>query len=322
MLSSPAGICAYLDLLGFSNYVKHDPDAAVALLQNYQTVLTLRDNAPTTDRALIPYRQDSFKYFIPFSDSIFFYSENASEFVQQLAHFIHACFAFTSNQYANPIDPRYPHQVAVKLVGIEQGSAVIQEHIENWYPLLFRGGIGYGDAKVIDLNAVHKGSLNRSPVVFGNAVIDAVRLEQSGVKGPRILCGQTFYDQLSDQAKRIVHPAFDKPSYFDINWTAIHYLASVDSIFSPETPEQDQWFTSQLLQNDFYNELLLPAATLWKAYNHIEGVGSHYFNFLRLIIKGVQHFFKNTKLETHVHQEIMSYLTKLDLGDKADELIR
>ncbi len=89
MRINPKGICCYIDILGFSNFVKEDPRGAMYLLQNYQTQLLQFKEVPINDEYLAPYRKDSFKYLIPFSDSIFFYSESASDFVLQLADFVH-----------------------------------------------------------------------------------------------------------------------------------------------------------------------------------------------------------------------------------------
>ena len=316
----PTGICAFIDILGFANHVRTDANAALHLLGNYQAILESKSNQAVADEALMPYRQDSFKYFIPFSDSIFLYSEQPSNFVQQLSQFVHSCFTFTSNQYSNPKDAKLPHQVTVRAIELENGKPVVKEYTENWHPLLFRGGLGYGDATIVELNAVHNGQHNRTPIVFGKSVIDAVKLEQSGVKGPRLLCDKRLYEQLNERTKRIVHPAFDVKDYYDINWTAVDYLASVESIFEPEEAESANWFVDQLLLNEFYLEMLTPTVNLWKAYNHME-IGTHYFKFLKLIVKGVQHFFADSQFSEKIRSEVYSYLQRLGVGDKADDLI-
>lgn len=315
-----AGVCAYIDILGFSNHVKNDPEAALLLLQNYQTILTMGSLDVPTHDSFIPYRQNSFNYFIPFSDSIFIYSESPSAFVQQLSHFIHSCFSFTSNQYCEPEDANQPHRVTVTAVEIEDGKPVTKKYTENWHPLFFRGGIGFGHVKVIELNAVYDGEKSRVPVVFGNSVVEAVKLEQAGVKGPRLLCGKNFYEQLDDRAKRIVYASNQVPGAYEINWTSINYLASEDQIFFPEDPNDSKWFVDQLLLNDFYASLLVPAANLWKAYNHLD-VAAHYFSFLRMVVMGILRFFEGSAFQDYVKEQVVHYLTKAGIENKADDLM-
>lgn len=315
------GVCAYIDLLGFSNHVKNDPEAALLLLQNYQAILTMASTDLPTHESLIPYHQDSFKYFIPFSDSVFIYSENLKTFAEQLSNFLHSCFSFTSKQYCEPEDANHPHRVTVTAVEIEDGKPVTKKYIENWHPLFFRGGIGFGTVKVIELNAVYDSKKSRAPVVFGHSVVEAVKLEQAGVKGPRLLCGQNFYDQLDNRTKRIAHASDQVKGAYEINWTAIHYLASEEPIFFPEDPNASQWFVDQLLQNDFYSSMLVPAANLWKAYNHLD-VAAHYFNFLRMVVVGVIRFFEESPFQDYVKEQVIDYLTKVGIDNKADDLMR
>jgi hypothetical protein len=284
---------------------------ALYLLQNYQTQLLQFKEIPKGDEYLTPYRKDSFKYLIPFSDSIFFYSENASDFVLQLSNFIHASFSFTSHAFSNPGDLNHPENVTEKSISIEEGNPVIKNHPAKWYPLLFRGGIGFGDAKVYDLNGIQDGKSAKTPFVFGNAVIEAVRFEQSGLKGPRILCGKDFYGELNTRARKIVHPAFDQPNIYEVNWTAVHYTM---------TDDLNDWFVEQLLMNDFYLHLLVPASNLWKAYNHLS-VSQHYYNFLRLIVKGAQHYFAGTEYADKANDLIKEYLAKENLDNKMLHLL-
>lgn len=310
-MTNSNGICCYIDILGFSNFVKEDPKGALSLLQNYQVQLQQFKEIPEANEYLAPYRKDSFKYLIPFSDSIFFYSENPSDFVLQLSDFIHSSFAFTSNAFANPEDPDHPENVTEKSMVARDGEIVTKDHSAKWYPLLFRGGIGFGDAQVYELNAIQNGQPSKTPFVFGNSVIEAVKFEQLGVKGPRILCSKHFYDQLNERAKKIVHPAFDTPGIYEVNWTAVHYIMSDDL---------NDWFVGYLLMNDFYRPLLAPASNLWKAYNHLP-ISQHYYNFLKLIVKGAQHYFTDTGYLHKANISITKYLEKEDLGNKISDLI-
>jgi hypothetical protein len=302
------GICAYIDILGFSYFVKEDPQGAIMLLQNYQVQLQQLSEMPKQDEYLTPYRKDSFKYLIPFSDCIFFYSDQPSEFVMQLSGFVNGSFTFTSNAFSNPEDKDHPENVTEKGVVWENGKAIVKDFPAKWYPLLFRGGIGFGDAKVFELNCIHDSKPAKTPFVFGNSVIEAVRMEdikvnEEKIKGPRILCTQEFYNQLNERARKIVHPAFDKPDLFEINWTAVHYLM---------TDELNEWFVNQLLMNDFYLQLFHPAASLWRAYQKT-GNEPHYRNFLKLIVRGVQHYLSGTQYITQAENFIKESIGKEEL---------
>lgn len=310
------GICAYIDILGFKNFVNENPQGAIKVLQNYQVQLQFLDKFPKEDSYTAPYKTDSFNYLIPFSDSIFFYSEKPSEFVMQLSNFVNGGFSFTSDAFSNPEDPEHPENVNERGAVIEKGKVVMKDFPSKWYPLLFRGGIGFGDARVMELHCIHNGEKKKTPFVFGNSVIEAVQMEtvkvnDENIKGPRILCTVEFYNQLNARAKKIVHPAFDKPEFYEVNWTAVHYLM---------TDEPNEWFVNQLLMNDFYLHMLVPASSLWRAYRNTS-TELHYRNFLKLIVKGVQHYFFGTEYLNQVNTYIKESLEKEKLTDVSDYLL-
>jgi hypothetical protein len=86
------------------------------------------------------------------------------------------------------------------------------------------------------------------------------------------------------------------------------------------TDEPGPWFVSQLLMNDFYLHMLVPASSLWKAYRGTQGA-MHYKNFLKLIVKGVQYFFSGTEHLNQVNAYIKESLVKEDLEDISDYLL-
>lgn len=310
------GICAYIDILGFKNFVNENPQGTLMVLQNYQVQLQFLDKFPNDNTYTAPYKTDSFNYLIPFSDSIFFYSEKPSEFVMQLSNFVNGSFSFTSDAFSNPEDPLHPENVTEKGAVVEDGKVVMKDFPAKWYPLLFRGGIGFGDARVMELNCIHNGEKKKTPFVFGNSVIEAVKMENvkvndEKIKGPRILCTAGFYKGLNERAKKIVHPAFDSPEFYEVNWTAVHYLM---------TDEPNPRFVNQLLMNDFYLHMLVPASSLWKAYRKT-GTEMHYRNFLKLIVKGVQHYFFGTEYLNQVNTYIKESLEKENLTEISDYLL-
>jgi hypothetical protein len=311
------GTCAYLDLLGFEFFVKNDPDGALKVLQNYQVQLSLETPLQPSDSYLDPYRLDSFKYMIPFSDSIFLYADDPSKFVLQLANFVNGSFSFTSDAFASPEDPNHPEKVTEKMIVMEEGHPVVKNLPANWYPVLFRGGIGYGDAMPMQLNGIHDGIRVKTPFIFGQSVIEAVRMELSSVpgekiKGPRLLCSRDFHDALDERAQRIVHPAFDEPNLYEVNWTAVHYLMS---------DELTDFFVRQLLINDFSN-IFRPAANLWRAYRTILPIEPHYRNFLKLIVIGLQHFLSGSGFEDKGAEFISTSIEIFGIAELRDFLLR
>ena len=139
--------------MGFSNFfVKEDPRGAIYLLKNYQAQLVQFQEIPKGDEYLTPYRRDSFKYLIPFSDSIFFYSENLIDFALCAGSLLFSdSFSFTSDAFSNPEDPKHPENITERSVEHENGKVITKNHSAKWYPLLFRGGISFGDSKPYEL---------------------------------------------------------------------------------------------------------------------------------------------------------------------------
>jgi hypothetical protein len=310
------GICAYIDILGFKNFVNENSEGAIKVLQNYQVQLQFLDKFPKGDTYTTPYKTDSFNYLVPFSDSIFFYSEKPSEFVMQLSNFVNGSFSFTSDAFSNPEDAEHPENVNERGAVMEEGKVVMKNFPSKWYPLLFRGGIGFGDARVMELHCIHNGEKKKTPFVFGNSVIEAVKMEtvqvnNENIKGPRILCTSELYNQLNERAKKIVHPAFDKPEFYEVNWTAVHYLM---------TDDPNPWFVNQLLMNDFYLHMLVPASSLWRAYRNT-ATELHYRNFIKLIVKGVQHYFSGTEYLNQVNIYIKESIEKENLSEISDYLL-
>lgn len=310
------GICAYIDILGFKSFVNENTDGAIRLLQNYQVQLQFLDQFLKKDDYSIPYRKDSIKYLIPFSDSIFFYSEQPSEFVMQLSDFINSSFSFTSDAFSNPEDPNHPENVSEQSIDYKDGKVIVNSIPSKWYPLLFRGGIGNGDAQIMELQCIHNSILTKTPFIFGNSVIEAVKMEtikvnEENIKGPRILCTKEFYELLNTRAKKIVHPAFDCPDFYELNWTAIHYLM---------TDDLNEWRITNLLTNDFFINMFVPASGLWKAYKNTINE-KHYRNFLKLIVKGIVHYVNDTEFVDQTNTFVRKSIDQVELNEIDEYLL-
>ena len=103
---------AYLDLLGFSNTVLRNAEEALAMLTSYNSILHFgimeselhpSDGYPQGLQKLAKRKStESFKDFLPFSDSIFITSDDCSDFLLQLGEFLYRSFHLTAHFYANP----------------------------------------------------------------------------------------------------------------------------------------------------------------------------------------------------------------------------
>jgi hypothetical protein len=274
---------AFLDLLAFSNHVRENTQDAFLAFTTYRTILETK----ITDDLVHPpstysneILQDlatrnsvnSFKYFLPFSDSVFISSDDPNLFLKQLGSFVLHCFTFTSRQYQNPPDPSNPTKVIHKF----KDNTIIEE---NWYPTLFRGGIALGEAIPIELMGIVNNKPQKIANLAGKAVVRAVGLE-SKIKGPRIVFEKDFYEQLDEKTKIYVLETEVKGLY-ELLWTAFKYIPSNGA--------------SEI--NSCY-ELFLPALNLWKAYNHTP-FSEHYFKFVELVVTGTIKVF-----EAHGHKDI------------------
>ena len=144
---------AYLDILGFGNFTRSDPQAALELISDYHAIITSRitddklhppDSYPNELRRLASQRSvDSFECFLPYSDSIFIVAQDADRFLPQLSTFLIHSFTFTAHMFdaaSRPDDP----------TAFERGG---RQHL---YPLLFRSGVSYGGVLPLGMNAIEQ----------------------------------------------------------------------------------------------------------------------------------------------------------------------
>jgi hypothetical protein len=136
--------------------------------------------------------------------------------------------------------------------------------------------------------------------------IEAVQLETSGVKGPRLICTQAFYEGLTNKYERYIIPYDKTGNLFEILWPAFAYINGNDI---------DLELINQF--EEFFN----PAVTLWKAFNHFES-GINYYNFLKLIIQSTLHYFSfdATHLEK-AKRHITERLRQVDMDLKTNDLM-
>jgi len=299
-------IVAYLDLLAFSNHVRENTRDALGAFTTYQTILTTKirdgliypaDSYPDERLREIATRNSitSFKYFLPFSDSIFILSDDPNCFVKQLGAFVLHCFTFTSREYEQPDDLGEPTRVTHKF----DDQTKLEE---NWWPALFRGGIGLGEASPIELVGLVEGKPQTIANLAGKGVVKAVSLE-SKIKGPRIIFEKELFDQLNESTK-VYTAETEIKNYYEILWPGFNYIP-----------------TNGYSEINDFGKLFLPAVNLWKAYNHTP-YSEHYFRFIELVVTGTLKVFEEMgELEAAI-EKIKEEIKEQGLEHKTNQLLK
>jgi hypothetical protein len=302
----PNQAVAFLDLLAFSNHVRENTQDAFMAFTTYRTILETKitddlvhppssySNPILTDIATRN-SVNSFKYFLPFSDSVFIASDNPNEFLKQIGSFVLHCFTFTSRPLQNPDDPSNPTIVVHKF----KDKTTIEE---NWYPTLFRGGIALGESIPIELMGIVNGKPQKIANLAGKAIVKAVGLE-SKIKGPRIVFDKEFFDQLDSTTKVYVSETEVKGLY-ELLWPAFKYIPA----------------NGQTEINSFY-ELFLPAVNLWKAYNHTPFL-KHYFKFVELVVTGTIKLFEAHGQTDIAVNKITEMIKSVGIEHKTSQLLK
>ncbi|MCL5421102.1 MAG: hypothetical protein M1461_01330 [Nitrospirae bacterium] len=224
-------VVAYLDLLGFRNYTLNDTVGALRLLEDYHAIFYTKMSdgelhpassyKPDLQKFAESHLIDSFEAFLPFSDSIFIVSSDPDKFILQLSSFLIHCFLINSDQYMNPGKKDQPTKVTVKQMGLnETGKVDVREVEENWYPVLFRGGITYDDVIPFEIKGLFKSEKVIIPNLMGRGVVEAVGLEES-IKGPRVGLSEALYNQLSTESKYYTKALSE--GRYELLWPAFHF---------------------------------------------------------------------------------------------------
>lgn len=282
---------AYLDILGFSNAVNNSVFDAIMCLNSFNTILStcIRDLKVAPMSSYDPIIQDlanrmsvsSFEEFIPFSDSVFATSTDCSLFVMQLGNFALKSFMFTSHFYCytdNLDDPTLTYTIGLKMN--ENGGQEIVKEPYHLPPVLFRGGLSWGEIVNLTPIALIGGNTKVIDTLAGKAVVKAVRYEQSGLKGPRLFFDKSLYAQLDERTKKYCRaiPEKDKTGLFEILWPAMGYI------------------TENAYRQEFckFYELFDAAYNLWIPFkqNGPSDVAEHYLAFMQLIISGTTQIYK------------------------------
>jgi hypothetical protein len=291
---------AFLDILGFKNYTLIDPAGATQLLLNYHEIINtkLADMAqfpagghadPELRNLALTGEVGSFESFLPSSDSIFVISNQPDLLVQQVSQFLMDSFRFTSSAFEHPEDPTNPAAVTITELSLHGISG---RHVERWFPLLFRGGISFGDVLTPRVTTIVHGCKASITNLAGRAVVNAVSLEKTG-KGPRLFCRKDFYDLLNTQSRNFM--AEINGDHYELLWPAFAYHDS----------------GQPHVEINHFTDLFLPAANLWQAFRQQSEVEPHYREFLKLIVRSAQKWFSlHNSLEMankHIEEKIARF---------------
>lgn len=304
---------AFLDLLGFSNHVKYakkeekDSSNPVNMLITASQVLETRLSDQQTHpietysdelRPLAKRRAvDTFTTFLPMSDSIFIVGDDLNAFIEQVSSFMCDCFTFTSHAYIYPDDETAPENVTVTNIRLTKEKEVVaEEKPAKYYPNIFRGGFCIGEAVLIDSPCLFRNEKDLSPNMLkfikemggalgfgktlnitGEGVVNAVKLEKNGGKGPKLFINDDVANQLNDELRLLV--SCDQNAKKHFLWPAYTIIASNGM---------------QSQQQSNYFDFLSATISLWKAYENKEkSVSCHYYEFMRITAQAYLSIFKH-----------------------------
>lgn len=312
---SKTNIVAYIDLLGFSNHLSENTNDALMVINNYNNILSfkkreeMRNPVSSYPKELQELAKrssiDSFDYFLPFSDSIFLMSSDCNSFVKQLCNFVLESFRFTADFYNNPINTSKPESSYVMRCDIKGDGTITVLHNEcKYYPVLFRGGLAYGEAFSAELYSVVNKEASKTNIITGKAIVKAVELEKK-VKGPRLIFGVEVFDQLDKSTQDYCRLIPEMSEIYELLWPAMVYIYQNDNL--------------QIHQEIYkFCDLISPVYTLWRAYKHTTQT-LHYFNFIELIIAStIQIFDKKFGLKQFAKDYILNWLANNELENKID----
>lgn len=275
---SMRGIFVFLDLLGFSHYVGADLSGAARMLNSQQNILNVglddaafyKAKSVTPDSFQAEHLTTSFHHFLPFSDSLCISSTQPDLFLPQLAHFLISAFHFTAHAYETGPSGSSPENIKVAVMG-RHGLTHEQQ---NWFPVLWRGGMSFGRVECVGSRGIINGNLVETPLLIGDAVVRAVKMEKPGEdaalqKGPRLFCDPSVRSSLADpRIAAFIVPVPGIPNCEEFLWPAFLYHADRD-------PRNALFEMHRLLE---------PAAALWRS-KRGTGVENHYFEFVHLICR-------------------------------------
>lgn len=271
-------VVAFIDILGFSSYVNNDIQDAIMVLTNANAIIDQLifeksihpplSYPPEIQNLALRTSITSIEDYLPFSDSVFITSSDASQFVLQLGNFLSSAFLLTARQYATAVDKTDPTKSRAITPVVDPSGQVTVDRIDTHIPpVLFRGGMAFGEVERIKPSAIVDGTRVNMWSLAGSAVFQAVGLEGS-FKGPRIVFESDIYNLLDAQARMYCRELPECPGRYEILWPAMNYIL--------ENPYSGEFHI-------FY-EYMDAVFNLWKVFENDHKVGIQYEKFMEIII--------------------------------------
>lgn len=299
-------IVAFLDLLGFSQLVKHDIETADDVLLEFNQIIktkyidNLTNPVDSYPESMTDFAKSTsittFQHMISVSDSLVIGAseKNADDFIKQLSKLV-AAFAIRSLE---PFRAHFDDVYNVKNEKHAKGRNIQGGLIYyNAFPILFRGGICAGN-NVSFMTQFHifNGKMTTSATnVVGQTYINAYRLEGTD-KGPRLFCDESLSNLVSGSVKsKIVQTS--RKGVSEILWT--YYACEAESCSSEKNCN---------VSENVFDGLIVPTLNLIRYY---KSKGSeevkHYIELLGTVIKGVELYASDNSIDiTYIMNRIQS----------------
>lgn len=186
VMSENDKIVAYLDILAFSDHISKEIDAAAEQVRVANEVFL--DDAPYF-QTVEEYAQSS--------DSILMIAsqDDINIFLRSLSRYISKCF--------NRIYIGRVKDEKATLLSLPDG----EEREVYRFPVILQGGVALGDVHKRGIYSFsrNKGILNNhsQDVYVGKAIVEAVRLQESKTKGPKLFMSNEICMKLDDQNRAL-----------------------------------------------------------------------------------------------------------------------
>ncbi len=301
-------IVAFLDILGFTELLKTNPETASDSLNT----LNMKIQTARLDEKIHPvseYENDkltrdfvkksyisSFENLISFSDSLVIGATDIDLFFDQLMYFVASIYINTTEPFRKPFND-INGVVNINSSSFEYGA--MRNH--NAAPLLFRGGLSLGeDVAFFDGVRIHNSEFEKTALnVVGNTYVKAVGLEKSG-KGPHLFCDQSVIDKLSAEHKKYVRYYDKAAGIYEIVWTKAGCETCDCS--------SDKW---ENVKKSIYEKMLPAAVNLYNYYCNYGNLKPYYQSLLDLVSFGIIKYSKDEcNREDEAQEMINNYLSK------------
>ena len=295
-------VVAFLDLLGFSELLRKNQDAAVTNLVYFNQALNTKFHDyekmkdMDTGKVLKEYIDNSsiksFKDVISVSDSLIITSNDSDEFVKNISHLLSQLYIESNESYRTPYNEENVDS---------KKSNSNDEYMKN-VPLLFRGGVSIGTDVVIPNAAyIRDFTKNIGITISGRTYLDAVKLEKSG-KGPHLFCNKDFAQSLKDKSCiRLYNVSF---GIYEIVWS--YWGCETHGKYSKHKEN-----VHSALEN-----MLVPALNLYVYYrSHNPDFLIYYKELVEIVCRGILKYdLDHCGNENHSSQKIMEEFTKREIS--------